>query len=400
MSRIRKAIFWLHLAAGLFAGGVIAIMAATGIAIAFEEEILRWCDREVSVVKSVQPADAIPLTISDLARKAEADYQGGESADGESDGDLKTSSVTRFRDTSRAWEFYLGDVGPFYLDPYSGSMKESRAGPTHELIHTLEEWHRWLGAAEGQTSVGRMVTGVSNLALVFLCFSGLYLWFPRRWSWRAVRPLLGLVLRYKGKARDFNWHNVFGFWSLPILTVLAVTAVAISFEWGHRLVFTLAGEEAPESRNYGMMAVEPPKFTPLPEGTPVISLDGAFAEMERAYPEWESITLEVVPAPGGEVAPLEFGITVPDHMPSRGYIPVKSDPYTGKVLQEVRFQDRSAGLQARVWVRFLHTGAAFGIPGKIIASLACAAALVLVWTGFALSWRRFFPKRKRTSPAA
>lgn len=40
------------------------------------------------------------------------------------------------------------------------------------------------------------------------------------------------------------------------------------------------------------------------------------------------------------------------------------------------------------------TGAAFGLPGKVVATLATAASLVLVWTGFALSWRRFFPKRK------
>ena len=76
-----------------------------------------------------------------------------------------------------------------------------------------------------------------------------------------------------------------------------------------------------------------------------------------------------------------------------GRIQTYLDPWRGDVLKKVSFADRSPGLQARVWVRFLHTGEAFGLTGKIIATLATAASLVLVWTGFALSWRRFFMKK-------
>ncbi len=85
--------------------------------------------------------------------------------------------------------------------------------------------------------VGRSITGISNLMLVVLCVTGWYLWFPKRWSRRALRTLIGLVRSYKGKAREYNWHNVFGFWSLPVLLLLAVTAVAISFGWGKRRLF-------------------------------------------------------------------------------------------------------------------------------------------------------------------
>jgi uncharacterized iron-regulated membrane protein len=38
----RKAVFWVHLAAALLAGLVIAIMAFTGMALAFEKEIIAW----------------------------------------------------------------------------------------------------------------------------------------------------------------------------------------------------------------------------------------------------------------------------------------------------------------------------------------------------------------------
>lgn len=382
----RKVIFWSHLFSGLVAGVVIAIMSVTGIAIAFEEEILRWYDRKVSRLEAVGSGK---LPVAELTRRVESERPG-----------FKVTSVATFSEPLRAWEFHAGDEGPLYVDPFTGESTESQAHSAHEVIHKLEEWHRWLGAKEGQTSIGRLVTGISNLALFCLCATGLWLWFPRRWSWRALRPLLFLKTSYKGKARDFNWHNVFGFWSLPVLLVLSVTAVTISFEWGHRLPFILTGEEPPKSRNYGMMAVPAPVVPAPAADAPRLPLEDAFAKVALAFPNWESITLEVMPDLTVNLTdPLEFGVTVPDSMPSRAYIPVKSDPFTGAILQQVRFTDRSIGLQARVWARFLHTGGAFGIPGKIVASLGSAAALVLVWTGFALSWRRFFGCRRQPARA-
>ncbi|NTV75308.1 MAG: hypothetical protein HGA66_14025, partial [Holophaga sp.] len=46
----------------------------------------------------------------------------------------------------------------------------------------------------------------------------------------------------------------------------------------------------------------------------------------------------------------------------------------------------------RAWMRFLHTGQALGGWGQLVAGLACLGALLLVYTGVALSWRRFFPR--------
>jgi uncharacterized iron-regulated membrane protein len=387
----RKVIFWVHLFAGLIAGVVIALMSVTGIAIAFEEEMLAWLDRKVSRLEAAPAPGTAPLPVAELLRRVQEARPG-----------LTISDVVVHRDPLAAWEFHAGHTGLLYVDPHTGAMQETRTHAAHDVIHTLEEWHRWLGAKDGLNSTGRLVTGVCNLAFVVLCVTGLYLWFPRKWSRRALRPILGLVSGYKGKARDFNWHNVFGFWSMPVLLVLAATAVVISFEWGHKLPFALAGEEAPKARNYGMMAVPPPVVPARPAGTPPASYETAIARAQEAFPEWESVWLfpPRTPVAPDTPQPLSLGVTVPDYMPSRAYIPVKSDPFTGEVLQAVRFQDRSPGLQARVWIRFLHTGGAFGLPGKIIATLATAASLVLVWTGFALSWRRFFGKRAAPSANA
>lgn len=52
----------------------------------------------------------------------------------------------------------------------------------------------------------------------------------------------------------------------------------------------------------------------------------------------------------------------------------------------------SAGRQARMGIRPIRTGDAGGLVGQAIAAFAALGAVVFIWTGFALSWRRFFKR--------
>jgi uncharacterized iron-regulated membrane protein len=53
-------------------------------------------------------------------------------------------------------------------------------------------------------------------------------------------------------------------------------------------------------------------------------------------------------------------------------------------------------------MRFAHTGEVLGIPGQTIAGLVSAGGVVLVWTGIALTLRRFnaWRARQRERPDA
>ena len=64
------------------------------------------------------------------------------------------------------------------------------------------------------------------------------------------------------------------------------------------------------------------------------------------------------------------------------------DAATGELVSIGTLSDRSPGSQARVWIRFLHTGEIFGFFGQTIAGLVSLTSLFMVWTGFTLAWRR------------
>lgn len=354
-------------------------MAATGIAISFEHEITQWLDRDVRRIQA--PTRASILSASDLDAAVKTRYP-----------EFKTTAIVIPRDPSLAYEYRAGRSGMLYVNPYTGAVAKPESTNTHNFLHTLEEWHRWLGREGEGRATGKLITGVCNAAFLFMCLSGIYLWWPRSWKPGALRPAFLFIARLRGRARDFNWHHVFGSWSALVLIVIVTSGVVMSFQWANRLVFTLAGEQPP-ARGSGNPAV---KVAPPAIGQAKLARDAMLSKVASLYPNWEFITFDSLDGSKDPLTASSVVVMEPAVFAMRGRTQLKLDPYRNEVLSKISFTDRSAGTRARTWLRFLHTGEALGMIGRIIATIAAAAALFLVYTGFALSWRRFFGRQATT----
>ena len=391
----RKIIFWPHLVSGVIAGIVIAIMSLTGAAIAFEHQILDWADSDTRRVQ-VPAADAPRLSVDELlARVRTARPQ------------AQPSGVTVYPEPDSAVLVLTGRGEGVYVNPYTGEVREQGAKGWRSFFHVMEEWHRFLGAHGDNRPVGKAITGVANTAFLFLALSGLYLWWPRKWTLRAMRPTLWFRGGLKGKARDFNWHNTIGFWALPVLIVLTTTGMVISYRWASDLVFKLTGSEPPAAQ--GPAAAPAVKVPTPPEGAKPIGLEPLFAEARQQVPAWETITVRLgggarPNAPQGQQAQGPQAVTLAIReqggWPLFAAAQVSFDPYTGQVLRRETFADYNLGRKVRSWMRFLHTGEALGWMGQLLAAIASLGGVLLVWTGFALSWRRFFPRRRPSAAPA
>jgi uncharacterized iron-regulated membrane protein len=400
----RSFLFWIHLSAGLVAGSIIAVMSFTGAALAFEHEIVEWAERDVRRVKE---GSGEQRSIDDLlARVREV-----------APADSKPAGVTVSRDPRDAVAVSYGREGTYYVDPYTGDVRPPTTTRTHDFMHLMEDWHRRLALTGDNRDTGRAITGACNAAFLVLALTGLYLWWPRQWTRRFLRPALWFN-GSSGKARDWNWHNVIGFWSLPVLIVLTATGMVISYRWASDLPYRLVGEQppvqgGPAAPGADNLAIE------RPEGATRLSYAGALAAIRQAVPSWQSITLrEGLPrrrgGPGAGAGiqpgqadtrpakrapqPYSATVTADDGTPSFSPAQLVINPFTGAVLSNSGYADLTPGRKIRTWLRFLHTGQALGWFGQFIAALACLGGLVLVYTGFALSWRRFFGKK--SIPAA
>ncbi|MFH1500160.1 MAG: PepSY-associated TM helix domain-containing protein, partial [Verrucomicrobiota bacterium] len=232
---------------------------------------------------------------------------------------------------------------------------------------------------------------------------------------RSIRPSVRFV-NAKGKYRDWNWHNVWGFWSLVPIIVMAATATVFSYPWANALVYKIVGEEVPRRGGPPAAGDDAPAFA-QPDGAARLGYQAVFDRIAADTPGWTSITLrEGLPrrrgGPGAGAgispendtrpkkrAPQPYSATVKadDSGPAFASTSLVLNPFTGDTLTRSGFGDLSTGRQARFWIRHLHTGYALGWIGQTIAALACIGGCILVYSGFALSWRRFFGKAK---PAA
>jgi len=379
----RSFLFWLHLAAGLISGISIGIMCFTGTVLAFEKELIAWSERDA---RRAEPptgnAPRLPLEqLRERLRQARPD--------------APAASVVLQNDPAAAVAFAAGRSGGNYVNPYTGEVRQPASTAMSSFMRTVTDLHRYLGLSGAESRpLGKLINGVCNLAFFVLAVTGLYLWMPRSWTWRAVWPVIWFRQNRTGKARDFNWHNTIGFWTAPVLIVLTLTAVPISFRWGGTLINQLTGTPATAAPQRGAQATPAIAVTPPAPDAKPLQADALVQAVTTAYPTWRTLTLRL---DGGERQAAMFTVRTRDSWPRTANTTVAVDPYTGAIMKRSGYAELPAAQQVRAWTRFLHTGEALGWIGQLVAGIACLGGCFLVYTGFALSWRRFFGRRQADS---
>lgn len=367
---LRKLFFWLHLTCGVLAGLVILVLCVTGALLTYEKQVTRWADgyRRAPVPGAVRlPVEAL------LARVRETRA-------------ALPASVTLEADPSAPATLAYGREGTLFVDPYDGAVLGEGSSRARGFFRSVTDWHRWLSASGEARASGKAVTGAANLVFLFIVTSGFYLWWPRNWTWRSVRAVTWFQGGLAGKARDFNWHNTIGFWSAVPLFFVVLGGVVISYPWAVALLYRITGSPPPS---------EAPRREALSSASEA-SLEGlnaAWARAEGQVPTWQALTLRL---PATADAPWTFAIdTARGAIRPDGRSQLTLDRKTGAVVRLETYESQSAGRQLRGWLRFIHTGEAFGLPGQTLAGLASLGGAALVYTGLALSLRRFRAWRRR-----
>jgi uncharacterized iron-regulated membrane protein len=375
MKLLRRLFFWLHLIAGVCAGLVIFVMAVTGVALTYERQMLDWANRDLWSAPTAAEPRLPPGTL--LAKAAE--WQGA-----------SPSGATWRSDAAAPVTVTFGRDSVLYVNPYTGAVLGEGAKAWREFFHLTTDLHRWLAMEGEKRPLGKGITGAGNLAFLFLTLSGIYLWWPRQWRWKAVKSVLCFDARLRGKMRDFNWHNVLGFWaSLPLVVIIASGAI-MSYSWANNLLFQFAGSAPPPPRAAvgpgGPPGGGPRRGAGAQTAANFDHLNPLVARAEQHVPGWQMISWR---------APGSFMIDLSHRGRPDKRTMLTLDPKTAAVVSAEPFASNSRGRQWRMWARWLHTGEAGGFWGQTLAGLASAAAAVLVFTGLALSVRRFASWRKK-----
>lgn len=364
---IRTTLFWLHLAIGVSAGVIILLMSATGVLLAFERQIVAWAERDLHA----SPAEIArgPLPLATIVERAAAGQEN------------PVSAITLRSDPAAPLAVSFGRGRTIFVNRYTGEALGEGAVRVRAFFDANVHLHRWLALEGDGRDVGKAVTGAANLGFLFITLSGAILWIPRRRGRNALRNVMLFRRGLRGQARDFNWHNVLGIWTFLPLALIVFSASVISYPWMTGLVYRAFGEEAPVRGGGSRSDAAELDSTRLG-----LLWSAAISETARVAPDWRAISLRL---PLSEGEPASFSLDRGNGARPDKRSQIVLDATSGAFIEHKTYAQQGRGQKVRSWLRWIHTGEAGGIPGQIVAMLASAAAVVLVWTGISLALRRF-----------
>lgn len=236
-SFIKQLHIWLSIPLGV----VISITCFTGAILVFEDEITTEVQSEYYYVDSVQGE---PLPMEVLRANVEATL--GE--------DRSIKDVKIEDDPERTYMFKIvkddnkgkkAKPETLFVNQYTGEVLGTPERlPFFQVTFRL---HRWLMDApdeKGEMSIGKMVVGISTIAMVILLISGIVLWWPKGIKMLKNRTRVALT---KGWRRfNYDLHVSAGMYATILLLIMALTGLVWSFEWYKDGFYALFGEDARE----------------------------------------------------------------------------------------------------------------------------------------------------------
>lgn len=375
---LRKVLFWCHLITGVTVGTVVLMMSVTGVLLTYEAQLNRWDLRAYRSTEAPEKSDVLPLDT--LLASVSAVEPGA-----------TPTSLRIMADSQEPVAVNVGGGRLLFVDRYTAEVLGDNDRPMRRFLRGAMAWHRWFSFDDERRWIGRALTGVSNLAFLFLVMSGFYLWWPRIWSTSNLRQITWFRVGLTGRARNYNWHNVIGFWLVVPLTVIIFSGSVISYSWMSDFAYRLVGEGPPE-RGASLTNGAPTPEQPRPSReVDLITYQGIFERVNSVAEEWQALTIRMPDENEQNI------VTLVDR--GNGRQPSKQhelvfDRVHGEFVERTGYPTYSRGRKFRRWLRFAHTGEVYGVAGQTLAGVAATGAVVLVWTGFAMAWKRF---RNRTS---
>ena len=227
---LRKIIFWSHLAVGTLMGLFVAYMAATGSILALEPQVLRFSERH--------------MVASDTVDRPDCKTTGQKMASVQLQLNRPVGSMQIDADPRMPNRVSFGKQEIVLVHPCTGEVLHGGASTVRSFLVVVRNLHE---SASLQHERGALygIKNAANLGFFFLIASGLILWIPRQWRMANLKAITTWRFRLRGRARDWNLHNVAGFWfAVPLLTI-TLTGAIMSYPWAEAILYRVSGSPVP-----------------------------------------------------------------------------------------------------------------------------------------------------------
>jgi uncharacterized iron-regulated membrane protein len=369
----KKTIRNIHLWLGLSSGIIVFIIAITGCLYAFQQEIQDYTE----TYRFVEKQDAPFLLPSQLQQIAKKELPG------------KLLHAVKYNGKEKSVEAIFYHYQPdyyyaVYINPYNGNVLQTVDLNTGFFRFVLDgHFYLWL-----PHEIGQVVIASATLIFLVMLITGLILWYPKNKKAAEQRFWFKWKKGMKWKRKNYDYHNITGFYVMLIALIFAITGLVWGFNWFAYSYYTVIGGEK-------SLVYEDPVSKKIASGQILSNpLDKTYALMQKEYPIAKSI----------EVHPPETdssSIAANANLDEGTYWKTDYryfDQYTLKekevnhIYGKLKNADTSDKLMRMNYD--IHTGAVLGLPGKIFACLISLLIASLPITGFLIWYGRKKKEKK------
>ena len=263
----------IHLWLGLSSGIIIVFLGITGCILAFEQEIKSFTEP----YQYVKPENKQVLPPGRLQQIAAAQLPGK----------ILHSISYSGNDKSAQALFYNGDPEYYYIvyiNQYTGEVLKVK-NEDADFFRVILNGHYYLWLPP---SIGQPIVATATLIFLIMLISGLVLWWPRNKAARKQRFSVKWNATFKRK--NYDLHNVLGFYMTWVAIFIAVTGLVWGFQWFAKSFYwaTSGGKQMVEY--YDAVSAKPAQSFSS-EGEPAI--DKVWRKMNAEYPKAAIIEVHI-----------------------------------------------------------------------------------------------------------
>lgn len=233
-----------------------------------------------------------------------------------------------------------------------------------------------------ETEIGQPVIGWGTFIFVIMLITGIILWWPKNKAARKQRVWFQWKATTQWKRKNYDLHNILGFYIASIAIIIAFTGMVWAFTWFQAIVYVAgSGTTTPPDVKTATSKVV--------KGNTDAAIDSVYMVTKSKYPAASAYSIS---KPADSTGAVNVYVQVVD---GAYYInhSLQFDQYTGKLLLERKHDEKNFGEKLITANYDIHVGAILGIPGKIIAFIACFICGMLPVTGFLIWYGRNFKKK-------
>lgn len=370
----KKIILKIHLWLGLASGIIVVILGLTGCIYAFEEE-LRQAVHDYYYVDTVKNQKLPVSRLIEIAKEANKDNPKQLLSGCEILTDPKRTAAISFSEElnpDSIWYWNRYQSVSVYIDPYTGSVKEIEKYNS-EFFVFIRMLHQTLCL---RSDIGDPIVGTATIIFIISLISGLILWWPKNKSAAKQRVWFRWKDTTKWKRKNYDLHNILGFYSILFGLIFALTGLVWAFQsYDNAIQWTLNGgktyeDEIVKSDTTHYVSVKP--------------MDKVYQTLKQLHPNARFYYISI-PGETNSSAVIYTFVAFKSRIDD---ISIQFDQYSAKILKTTTYKDKNTGEKFRGLNYDIHVGSILGLPGKILAFFASLICTSLPITGFLIWWGR------------